>query len=135
MGHANWFAPLKEWVTHESWVRDTGEMVMVNERVGVMLVQANGSARVVRHGNYWHAAARPDGKLIVLDDFQGPLWLTEAAAGNVRLLATGLRDSVRIHPHPFFDRRGGYVQFHTRRTHETVAMIDLKQLPAVSWSR
>jgi len=129
----NWLTPLKEWVTHESWVQDTGEMVMINDKLGVMLVQTNGSARVIREGNYWHAAARPDGKLIVLDDSQGRLWLTEAATGNTRLLATGLRATVRVHPHASFDRRGKYVQFHTGRTHETVALIDLQELPTVSW--
>jgi hypothetical protein len=108
-------------------------MVMINDKLGVMLVQTNGSARLVREGNYWHAAARPDGKLIVLDDSQGRLWLTETATGNTRLLATGLRAAVRVHPHPSFDRRGRYVQFHTGRTHETVALIDLKQIPGISW--
>ena len=129
----NWFTPLKEWITHESWVRDTGEMVMINDKLGVMLVQTNGSARLVREGSYWHAAARPDGKQLVLDDFQGRLWLTETATGNTRLLATGLRETVRVHPHASFDRRGRYVQFHTGRTHETVALIDLKDLPELSW--
>ncbi len=129
----NWLTPLKEWITHESWVQNTGEMVMVNDKLGVMLVRTDGSARVVREGNYWHAAARPDGKVLVLDDFQGRLWLTETATGNTRLLATGLRATVRVHPHPSFDRRGRYVQFHTGRTHETVALIDLKELQSLSW--
>jgi len=130
----NWFTPLKEWVTHESWVHDTGEMVMINDKLGVMLVQTNGSVRLVREGNYWHAAARPDGKLMVLDDSQGRLWLAETATGNTRLLATGLRATVRVHPHASFDRQGRYVQFHTGRTHETVALIDLTGLPGVSWA-
>ncbi|MCL4722634.1 MAG: hypothetical protein M5U12_33590 [Verrucomicrobia bacterium] len=50
-----------------------------------------------------------------------------AATGEVRLLATGLRDTVRVHPHPSFDRQGHFVQFHSGRTHETVALIDLRQ--------
>jgi hypothetical protein len=85
---------------------------------------------LVREGSYWHAAARPDGKFIVADDFQGRLWLIETATGNTRLLATGLRDTVRVHSHPSFDRLGRYVQFHTGRTHETVALVDLTQLAA-----
>lgn len=130
----NWFTPLKEWVTHEAWVQDTGQMTMINDKLGVMLVEPDGSARLVREGNYWHAAARPDGRFLVLDDMEGRLWLCETATGNVRLLATGLRGTVRVHAHASFDRLGHYVQFHTGRTHETVALIDLRDLPPSSWS-
>ena len=125
----NWFTPLKEWVTHEAWVTGTGEMTMVNDKVGVMLVDKTGAARLVREGHYWHAAASPDGARIVADDFEGRLWLITTATGETRLLATGLRDTVRVHPHASFDRRGHFVQFHTGRKHETVALIDLRELP------
>lgn len=131
----NWFTPLKEWVTHEAWVRDTGEMTMINDKVGVMMVSKDGEARLVREGNYWHAAARPDGRFLVLDDMQGRLWLCEAETGNVRLLATGLRREVRVHAHASFDRQGDYVQFHSGRTRETVALIDLRELPPQGWGR
>lgn len=131
-----WFTPLKEWVTHEAWVKETGEMTMVNDKLGVMLVAPDGQARLVREGNYWHAAARPDGKFLVLDDMQGRLWLTEAATGNTRLLATGIRDQIRsVHAHASFDRLGRYVQFHSGRTHETVALIDLNELPPAPWGK
>jgi oligogalacturonide lyase len=125
----NWFTPLKEWVTHEAWVQETGDMTMINDKLGVMLVSKDGGARMVREGSYWHAAARTDGKMLVLDDAQGRLWLTQTATGNTRLLATGLRTTIRVHPHASFDRLGHYVQFHTGRTHETVALIDLRELP------
>lgn len=124
----NWFTPLKEWITHEAWVAGTGEMTMINDKLGVMLVNKDGEARLVREGRYWHGAASHDGRQLVLDDFEGRLWLAEAATGSVRLLATGLRDTVRVHPHASFDRRGHYVQFHSGRTRETVALIDLRQL-------
>jgi hypothetical protein len=104
-------------------------MTMVNDKLGIMLLNQAGEARLVREGRYWHAAASPDGRQIVADDFEGRLWLIETATGNVRLLATGLRDTVRVHPHPSFDRRGHFVQFHTGRRHETVALIDLRTLP------
>ena len=132
----NWFTPLKEWVTHEAWVKDTGEMTMINDKLGVMLVNKNGDARLVCEGDLWHAAARPDGKFIVADDNKGRLWLIETATGNKRLLATGIRDSVRtVHAHPSFDRLGRYVQFHTGRTQETVAIIDLRELPPADWTK
>lgn len=127
-----WFTPLKEWITHEAWVRDTGEMTMINDKQGVMLVSKDGSARTVGTGDYWHAAARHDGKFIVLDDAKGRIWLLETGTGNTRLLATGVRDGVRnVHPHPSFDRQGRYVQFHSGRAYETVALIDLRKLPPV----
>ena len=71
-------------------------------------------------------------KFLVVDDSEGRLWLMETATGATRLLATGLRDTVRsVHQHASFDRRGHYVQFHTGRTRETVAIIDLRDLPPV----
>ncbi|MBK9138583.1 MAG: PD40 domain-containing protein [Verrucomicrobia bacterium] len=125
---ADWFTPLKEWITHEAWVTGTGEMTLINDKLGVMLASKDGQARMVREGRYWHGAASHDGQRIVLDDFEGRLWLAETRTGSVRLLATGLRETVRVHPHPSFDRRGHYVQFHSGRTRETVALIDLRQL-------
>ncbi len=123
-----WFTPAKEWVTHEAWVKDTGEMTMVNDKLGIMLVKKDGTARMVGEGNYWHAAARPDGKQIVVDDAEGRLWLMDAATGKTRLLATGIREGVHaVHAHASFDRSGRYVQFHTGRVHETVAIIDLEE--------
>ena len=131
-----WFTPLKEWVTHEAWVKDTGEMTMINDKQGMMLVAKDGTARMVSEGDYWHAAARPDGKFLVLDDSRGRLWLMETASGNKRLLATGLRDKVSsVHAHASFDRLGRFIQFHTGRTHETVALIDLNELPPLNWTR
>lgn len=120
-----WLTPLKEWLTHEAWVHDTGNMTMVNDKVGIMLVSPDGSAKLVREGRYWHCAARPDGKYIALDDMDGRIWLAETATGNIRLLATGTRDTVRVHSHLSFDRQGRYLQFHTGRQQETVALIDL----------
>ena len=111
-------------------------MTMINDKLGVMLVKKDGTARMVREGHYWHTAARPDGKFLVLDDMQGRLWLMETATGNTRLLATGIRDTVHtVHAHASFDRLGRYVQFHTGRTHETVATIDLGELPPLNWTK
>jgi len=131
-----WFTPLKEWITHEAWIQNTGEMTMINDKQGVMIVNKEGAARMVREGDYWHVAARPDGKFLVLDDNKGRLWLMETATGNTRLLATGLRDTVRtIHGHASFDRLGNYVQFHTGRKQETIALIDLRELPPLQWTK
>ena len=129
-----WFTPLKEWITHEAWIAGTGEMTMINDKQGVMIVDAAGTARMVKNGDFWHVAARPDGKFLVVDDNTGRLWLMETATGTMRLLATGLRDTVgSVHQHASFDRQGHYVQFHTGRTRETVAIIDLRDLPPLRW--
>ena len=131
----SWFSPLKEWITHEAWVEKTGEMTMINDKQGVMLVNRDGSSRMVIEGDYWHVAARPDGRFMVIDDNKGRLWLLETATGNRRLLATGLRDAVRsVHAHASFDRSGDYIQFHTGRTQETIAIIDLRELPGLNWN-
>ena len=95
-----------------------------------MIVDKAGNARIVKGGDYWHAVARPDGKFLVVDDNQARLWLRETETSAMRLLATGLRDTVRtVHQHASFDRQGHYVQFHTGRTRETVAIIELRDLP------
>lgn len=131
----NWFTPLKEWVTHEAWIAGTGEMTMINDKLGVMIVDVMGNSRLVLEGNYWHVAARPDGRCLVMDDAQGRLWLARPDKGDRRLLTSGIRDTVRVHGHPSFDRRGRYVQFHTGRKHETVALIDLAELPELKWTQ
>lgn len=129
-----WFTEAKEWVTHEAWVPGQGKMTMINDKVGLMMVNSAGQSEMIGRGNFWHGAASPDGALVVLDDMGGRLWLMKVADGSTLLLAAGLRDAVRtVHPHPSFDRRGHYVQFHSGRTHETVAVIDLRQRRVSEW--
>jgi hypothetical protein len=122
-----WITPLKEWVTHESYVAGTGDMTMIMDKVGVMLVRPDGTMRIVREGNYWHCAATADGARIGIDDSQGRIWISEAATGNIRLLATGTRATLPVHAHLSFDHAGRWLQFHTGRSHEGIALIDLKQ--------
>lgn len=129
----DWFTPLKEWLTHEAWIMGTGEMTMVNDRVGMVIVSTNGTSRLVREGSYWHGEARPDGKFIVTDDFDGRVWLTETATGNTRVLATGLRKPKDVHLHPSFDWSGRYVIFNMTKNHRAVGLIDLNDLPAMNW--
>jgi hypothetical protein len=105
----------------------------VNDRIGMVVVNTNGTSRLVREGCYWHGQARPDGKFIVSDDFDGRLWLTETATGTTRVLATGLRNPKDVHLHPSFDWEGRYVIFNTTKNHRAVGLIDLNDLPPQSW--
>jgi oligogalacturonide lyase len=129
----DWFTPLKEWMTHEAWIQNTGEMTMINDKVGIVIVNTDGSSRLVREGSFWHAQARPDGKFIVADDFDGRLWLIESATGNARLLATGLRKKGAVHLHPAFDWKGRYVVFNITADYQAIGLIDLNDLPAQKW--
>lgn len=122
-----WFTPLKEWVTHEAWVRKTGQMTMIVDKVGVILVSEDGESRMLKEGNFWHAAASPDGRRVVLDDFLGRLWLLDLDTGNLKLLVTGLRDTERsVHAHASFNHAGTRILFNSGRTHQTVAMISIE---------
>lgn len=128
-----WVTPLKEWVTHEAWIRDTGEMTLILDKTGILIADVEGKARLLP-GDYWHVAARADGRVLVADDNAGRLWLIESATNNRRLIATGLRDGVRaVHAHASFCRTGRYVFFNTGRRHATVAWIDLTRLPRAGW--
>lgn len=122
-----WVTPLKEWMTHEAWVAGTGEMTMIMDKVGIVIADKTGKGRILP-GNYWHAHARPDGKYLLADDFDGNLYLIETATDSRRLIASGLRQTVRpVHAHASFDRTGRYALFNTGRTRQTVAYVDLQK--------
>ncbi|WP_321472042.1 hypothetical protein [uncultured Paludibaculum sp.] len=121
-----WVTPLKEWMTHESWIPETGQMTMIMDKIGILIVDVDGKSRLLP-GDYWHVHARPDGQFLVADDSKGNLWLIESATDNRRLLASGLRDGVRAsHAHASFDHSGQYVLFNTGHTKQVIALIDLK---------
>lgn len=127
-----WFTQLKEWMTHEAWVHETGEMTMVMDKVGIVGVSRQGESRMLVNGNFWHAAARPDGKFLVADDFSGRIQVIEAATGNSRLAVTGTRDAVRsVHAHASFDRTGRYILFNNASRYQTVSIADLDTIAAV----
>lgn len=120
-----WVTPLKEWVTHESWIPSTGGITMIMDKIGIVVADKSGKGRILP-GNYWHVRADDSGRLLVADDFDGNLWLIETETDNRRLLASGLRQSVRaVHAHASFDHSGRYVLFNTGRTRQTIAVVDL----------
>ncbi len=123
-----WVTPLKEWVTHESWVRDTGQMTMILSRTGILLVNLDGTSRLI-DGDYWHVAASQDGKKLVADDHNGGLYLIDPATSGRRLLAAGLRAGMRsVHAHASFSPDGRYVIFNSGRVKKALAWIDLQGL-------
>lgn len=122
-----WITPLKEWVTHESWVAGTGQITMIVDKVGIVVAGPDGKGHLLP-GQYWHVHASEDGRFLVADDSGGNIWLIEAATDSRRLLVTGYRDGVRaVHAHASFDRTGRYVFFNNGHTRQTVALIDLQQ--------
>lgn len=121
-----WITPLKEWVTHESWVAGTGQITLIVDKVGIVIAGPDGKGRLLP-GQYWHVHASEDGKFLVADDMAGNIWLIEAATDSRRLLVTGYRDGVRaVHAHASFDRTGRYIFFNNGHTRQTVALIDLE---------
>ena len=119
-----WFTPLKEWVTHEAWIKNTGQMTMIMDKVGILLVEKNGANRMLAYGRFWHAAARADGKYVVADDVDGRLWLLETATGNLRLLASNTRRNNRAtHAHASFDHEGKWVLFNNSYDGDTVSLM------------
>lgn len=122
-----WLTPLKEWVTHESWVPQTGEMTMILDKTGILTVDVTGNASIMA-GDYWHVAASPDGRQLVADDSAGNLWLIEAVTGNRRLLVKDLRGPSRLHAHASFCRQSRYIIFNDGRKGQGVSLIDLQAL-------
>lgn len=129
-----WFTPLKEWVTHEAWIPDTGGMTLIMDKVGILIADSEGTSRLLP-GQYWHTAARADGKVLVVDDMPGNLWLMEAATGNRKLLITNLRGEKGVHAHASFSRDGRYVIFNDGRKGEGVSLIDLHTVGGEGWWR
>lgn len=123
---SKWLTPLKEWITHEAWVPATGQMTMIHDRFGILLVDRTGAWRVVTKGWYWHAASTVDGRRLIADDFDGKLWLIDVATGATKLLASGVRQPKAIHNHPSWDRAGRSVIFnYTHDGKQTLGWIDV----------
>lgn len=133
---AEWVTPDKEWLTHESWVRDTGNITMIMDKQGVVLVEASGAWRFLFHGRYWHTHARADGKVLVIDDNQGRIWLGNAETGDLRLIASNYWKSSRAqHAHPAISASGRYIVFNDGHRHQAVSYIDLSKLDLPEWFR
>jgi oligogalacturonide lyase len=121
-----WVTPLKEWITHEAWVPGTSDMTMIFDKVGILRVTPDGESQMVVRGNYWHAQATLNGKQLIADDFDGRVWLIEAATGETRLIATGLRRPGEPHIHPSIDPTGKWVVVNTvREGRPSVAVLNL----------
>lgn len=123
-----WATTLKEWVTHEAWVRGTGEMTLIVDKLGIVVADSEGKGRLLP-GHYWHVAASEDGKRLAADDFEGRLWLIDPVTQNRRLLVTGIREGVKAtHAHASFDRAGKRVIFNTGRKHASLAVVSVEGL-------
>ncbi|MBL0156954.1 MAG: hypothetical protein IPP47_07615 [Bryobacterales bacterium] len=64
-------------------------MTIIIDKVGIVIADPSGKGRLLP-GDYWHVAARPDGKKLVADDSRATSRLIDAATDSRRLLATGV---------------------------------------------
>jgi oligogalacturonide lyase len=115
----------QEWLTHESWMGDTGKALICYWPGGIMEVNQDGTgARMIAKINAWHAGASPDGAYIVVDTnwIERGLHLIERESGRMcKLCALGVDvpgDTLTTmqHPHPSFSPDGKTVLFGSERT-------------------
>jgi hypothetical protein len=98
-------------------------MTMIFDKYGILRVTPDGATTVIVRGHYWHAQATEGGKQLIADDFDGNIWLIDAATGETERLATGLRKPGDPHLHPSIDPTGKWVVTNTGKT--GIALIPL----------
>jgi hypothetical protein len=100
---------------------------MILDKYGIIMVTPDGPARTIARGHYWHAQATAGGKQLIADDFEGRVWLIDAATGEAKLIATGLRKAGEPHIHPSIDPAGKWVVVNVGRNgRPSVAVIRLR---------
>jgi len=130
-----------EWVTHESWVPRSLEIVFTDWPRGLRMAHAeSGKVRTVAELNAWHASARLDGTAFVCDTTLPDigLQLVDAATGARRTLCFPGASNVgdhwagpfpysrkpypkvhapqHTHPHPSFSPDGSHVVYTSDRS-------------------
>ena len=114
----------QEWLTHESWLGNTGKALVCYWPKGITEVNPDGSGwRQIARINAWHAAATPDGTYCVVDTnwTERGLYLIERETGRMRLLCEsgssgGDKGAGEQHPHPSFSPDGRKVVWGSERT-------------------
>lgn len=130
-----------EWITHESWLPGTSELLFVDWPHRVRAIDVDtGVVRDVVHGNAWHPAANRDGTRIVADTNAPDVGLVTFPAdgtGSMTPLCTSdassegrhwwgpfpyedgpihVQAAQHTHPHPTFAPDGRHVLFASDRT-------------------
>lgn len=131
----------KTWITHESWLGSTGEVIFVHWPYALRAIHIETEAvRTICNLNVWHPSLGPDQQTILCDTtlpdrgilaidlvngaFRtlchptssngGTQWAhTEPAVGEVTETTYGPQWT---HPHPTFDRQGKRISFTSDRT-------------------
>jgi oligogalacturonide lyase len=106
----------QEWLTHESWLGQTGKLLICYWPIGIMEIEVDGSGgRLIANVNAWHAGASADGAYCVVDTNwpDRGVHLVETATGRMRVLAESKNkpDGTGAHPHPSFSPDGKLVVF------------------------
>ena len=114
----------QEWLTHESWLGNTGKCLICYWPSGIMEINQDGSgARHIAKVNAWHAGSTTDGKYCVVDTNwpERGLFLIETDTGRMCHLAEsgnsgGGAGASEVHPHPSFSPDGSKVMWGSERT-------------------
>lgn len=129
------------WITHESWLGDSGEVMFVHWPHALRTIHIETDAvRTICNLNLWHPSLSPDGTAIVCDTTcpDRGILIVDPADGTTRTLCHpqssngGTQWSQNLpamshvtektygpqwtHPHPSFDRQGKRVSFTSDRT-------------------
>jgi oligogalacturonide lyase len=123
----------QEWLTHESWLGETGRVLVCYYPGGVFDVEPDGSAwRRIAPINVWHAGATTDGTMCVVDTnwTDRGIHLIETETGRLCKLCSTLVSDVGggTHPHPSFSPDGSRIVFGSERDGSSeIYMVDTAQ--------
>ncbi|HOX39566.1 MAG TPA: hypothetical protein PL033_16410 [Candidatus Brocadiia bacterium] len=124
-----------EWVTHECWSRDGRWVTFTMHPKGLFIARAaDGEARLVAEGPYWHAQPSSGGDMIVADIWYGEIRAVRASTGEFKTIGSAWTKDGKwvpsgdLHAHPTISRGGGwlaYVQGETGKVRIRIA--DMRQ--------
>jgi oligogalacturonide lyase len=124
----------REWLTHESWLGNTGKILICTWPSGIMEINTDGSgARRIANVNAWHAGASSDGRWCVVDTNwpDRGVHLIETATGRMCLVALSNNSASGqgTHPHPSFNPDGSRIVFGSERDgYPAIYMADTAQV-------